>query len=92
MEFRIDGDTGDGAALPRMVKKIIEMAEGLPDKEFLSSRGMAERIGTTPGGLVQHTAHPALRPYKVRQPKTNRNLFGNAATVRAFKEEFYGEK
>lgn len=94
MEFRIDGGVslGKDSAMSGMVKRILEAIESLPDGEFLTTRGLADRLSVSRHSMLQHTGHPALNPYKVQKPNSRYNLYGNAATVTTFKDEFYGEK
>ena len=90
MEFSIEDTTFDPAdQLPRSVAKAIKIIAELPDGKLLLGQALAQRIGIRYSTLDKHCNHPAIKKLKVKQvyDGTIKNLYGNAATIAAYKEQ-----
>lgn len=94
MDFTIDDANFDPAeALPASVKKAIDIIEQLPDGTFFSTRRLAQAVGVGRGTFKAHAGHPALAKYRVLRPNAGRAyLYGNLATIKAFKERYSNEE
>lgn len=77
-----------GDKIPGTIERAIRVLEELPDGKLLLGISLAARVGVGPGTWMAYCNHPALRPYKVKQyyEGTNKNLYGNLATIKAYKE------
>lgn len=90
MRFEIDDQTYvPGDVLPVAVSKILEVLRAMPEGKLYTSRRLAREIRYGEASLHKYFNHPALAEYKIlaRDNGGQRNLFGNAETVRAYKQE-----
>lgn len=90
MNFEIDDQNWKpGDFLPSGVMKILQVVRSMPDGKLYTSRRIARETGYGEQTIQKFLCHPALAEYKI-QTRDNigrRNLFGNAETIRAYKQE-----
>ena len=76
------------AAIPAMVRRVIELCEGLPKGDGLTMREVSERLGVAPNTIQQHSVDSRLDPYTIRGYKLSRgrtgNVYANPKTVEAY--------
>jgi len=90
MQFEIDDEEYDpGANLPSPVSRILDIIQSMPDGKLYTTARLAREIGFSHGTVLNYTAHPALKEYKIisRNKNGRCNLFGNAETIRAYRTE-----
>ena len=91
MDFSIEDTPIDASKmkLPRCVENAIKVLEALPDGKLILGISLADRLDRTPGSWESYCNHPAIRPYKVKRSYQGspKNLYGNRATIKAFKEQ-----
>lgn len=90
MDFVID-DGDDGAdscdgALPRMVRRSIEILDGLDDGVLISTFRITQSLGVDRNSFLQHTRHPLFREYKTKHHSRNINYYGNKKTIEEYKK------
>ena len=89
MDFTIEDVPFDPAEqLPAAVDRALEALEALQDGKLLPSTALAKRVGVCPGTWHQYCNHPAIKDFKICVPigGTRKNLYGNAATIKAYRE------
>lgn len=90
MEFILETEAGEqtaeGVALPLMVRKIIARLDGLDDGRLVNATRLSEIIGSPKKTMQQHTAHPALKPYRIAVGY-NAIYYGSRKTVEAWNKE-----
>ena len=90
MQFEIDDEEYDpGVNLPSPVSRILDIIQSMPDGKLYTTARLAREIGCTHNTVLNYTAHPALKEYKIisRNKNGRCNLFGNAETIRAYRTE-----
>ena len=91
MEFTVEDAAlnPSKAKLPRAVERAVEILDALPDGKLLLGISVAERVGISYASWDKHSNHPAMRDLKVKQVYrgTVKNLYGNLATIKAYKEQ-----
>jgi len=90
MDFEIDDQNWEpGDFLPNGVTKILEIVRSMPDGKLYTTRRIAREINYGEGTVNKFLTHPALSEYKIKAKDHHgrRNLFGNAQTIRAYKQE-----
>ena len=90
MDFTIEDVPFDPAGrLPAAVGRALEIIENLPDGKLLLGASLAKRADITYHSWSQYGNHPAFRDLKIIAPVdgTRKNLYGNAATIQAYKEQ-----
>ena len=94
MDFEIDDvQYRDTDVLPQTVARALEVVRALPDGKLLNSRRLAQEVGVTPNTLNNYVCHPALAGFRVvANIKGRRCLYGNEATITAFKERMSGTR
>lgn len=85
-KFTIDGSDVAFNAIPPIVQRTIEIAEGLKDMELISTRGLAVALNSTTGTINTFSAHPALTENRTMH-QGNKLVWGNKKTIAAFKRD-----
>jgi hypothetical protein len=86
VEFEIDDAVfNEQDQLPKVVKEIITITEKLPDGKLITTRKLGQLLNRAVNYINSHSAHPGLDKYRITFQR--KNIYGNEATVRAFKEK-----
>ena len=89
MDFTIEDVPFDPAEqLPAAVDRALLVLNALQDGKLLPITALAKRVGVCPGTWHQYCNHPAIKDFKICVPigGTRKNLYGNAATIKAYRE------
>jgi hypothetical protein len=90
VDFTIEDERIDPSQfVPSSVVRAIEIIDGLPDGKLLTGETLSRRVGITSQSWNNYCNHPLIESRKalVYHGKTNKNLYGNEATIAAFKEQ-----
>lgn len=90
MNFKIEDEPFDPLnKVPSAVSRALEVVGELEDGKLIPSSVLASRVGVGANSWMAYCNHQLLRPYKVlvHHGGTNKNLYGNRATIKAYREK-----
>jgi len=90
MKFEIDDEEFDPQnEVPPIIAKMLGVLQSMPDGKLYTTRRLAQEIGHSTDTTNNYATHVALNEYRIKATTrgVRRRLFGNAATIKAYREQ-----
>jgi hypothetical protein len=89
IKFKIRGAPVNCDLAPKIVTLIAAALDKLPDGDLIEgNRDLASEIKRSPNSIKNLTTYTQLAPYRAAHPASAVTLWGNRATIAAFRKQF----